>query len=1168
MAIFGRFGRSKEPKHKESTSTPSAPVLPRSNPAANLIQPISFSPSPFATAEPALESTMDGNPFVIVESEGEPSRGTTDAAGDGLRKIEEERRLGRAVLSVEDATELVELCSVQIRERGEPIHALALHHHDTHNTIPTGLTTLGLFRPYRTQESPDVIRETCVLFLMHTESKSAGSAGSDGIAGRDAGGRELWKVSNLDLFKESLRSVRVEDVVCVLKWVRGLLVECVTCTDPDSQGLRHISYRKTGFASSSSPSSPLYWYTKYVNDPASHATPSTSFQTFLLPSLPASSRKLLLEILPLMQLVLAQTDLNAMTLRRLSRTFGIYLFGLAGKDSRYKSWEDFYKIWNEAGEALEGCLQWHLRGQVKLPLRLREIRDSKERGRKVKVVLVSIESQGDWKKSSGSQSTSKLSGRPLRRTPVEALRVAFEATESTPGTTDEEREALAVWTAIKDSTRRKLDDPTSVLDDESRRIYKLLGFTTNVKTPSEPLAPLSSPALSSVRASPVVPSPAMSSPTLTIKNVERTPTWTEFASGGFTTDEPFEGKEFGFVKPTERPKSKSVGSKSARSNSTKSLKKMDYSPRSSPRSTVVSPLPPAAPPLVPQPFSTILSIRIVEVDEEFPDFYSDSLGDGLCNSWPSFLISELSSSIVATLPSKINYILLSDNLIPFRNPSSSTTPLSPITSAKTTSSAKSFVSTSESTKRRFFSSARMSGIFTSSLANKAKSAAALKPPPLPPQTSATPPRPVRPVGELIKLESTPKREYITEFEGPPSSPSTKAPALMAVAAVAGAGAATAGLVKSSSNAISLDSPSSIYEQIFRENDAEVALQQPTINEPVQEESPKDLVVEDDLAWPPKEDLERAAEKETQGFEEEEEETVVFAGIDEGKQDVEQESIPSPDPTDAPPSPVLATILDADEVEEETVEDQTIAEPISNPLESLPPSIDTSATIPDISPLDHSSPSEPLDISPTPTEPISAEIEPLAEVEAPELPVVESPLAQASTPVLFTPIISPSTTGSTVEEEESPIVGTIVPSSIPASPLLAQDVEQLAATPESSAAAVEREIIAVDVEEGVEEIPAVEAAPDAVEPAVEQEVRENGLAKKVSVETLRGTEIVEGKLHYLDSFSITDSTAQIPTQWSPRLSRLSIRKRRCRMEWQPRKHPSSVSPKFHLKSRKN
>ena len=982
---------------------------------------------------------------------------------------------------------------------------------------------MGLFRPYRIQESPDVIRKTCVLFLLHVETKTAESKRSDGTAGKDSAGRELWKVSNLELFRESLAVARVEDVVCVLKWVRHMSLlscraeSCRAETDLYAQGLRHLTYGKTGFATASSPSSPLYWYTKFSLEKTS---PSTAFDKLLLPSLPATSKQLLLEILPLMQLILAQTDRNAMTLRRLSRTFGIYLFGLAGKDKSYASWEEFYKIWNEAGEALEGCLKAYLRGQGMLPARLREIRDTNEGGRKIKVILVELESQGEWKKASISGSASR--GRSERRSPVEALRVAFEANEGTIGAGEEEREAHALWTAIKDSTRRKLDDPTSVLDDESRRIYKLLNLRTDappiIITPFEPLAPLSSrgsPALSSVRASPVVPSPTLSSPTLTIKNVERTPTWTEFASGGFTTEEPFDGKEFGFVKPSERPKPKSAGSKrSVRSESAKSLKKMDYSPRSSPRSTVVSP-----PPLVPQPFSTVLSIRIIEVEEEFPDFYSDSLGDGICSSWPSFLISELNSSIVATVPNKINYLLLSDNLIPFRTSSTPlpSNPLSPVTPGnnKTTSSAKSFVSTSESTKRRFFSSGRMSGIFTSSLASKAKAASkSQSPPPLPPQTTATPPRPVRPVGELIKLESTPKREYITEFEGPSSSkPEVIAVGTAAAGVVVGAGA-TAGLVKSSSIAISvgdsLDSPSSIYDQIFQENDekdAEEKVQQDrSASEGVEPETErKELRHEEDVVWPPREDVERAAARDV-GMEDSvedsvEEEVVVFAGIDgeREKEVVEEEESIIQSEVDSGPSPVLDNIDDTPAIAEQT-DDVPV---LSNPLESAPPEVDYIIPSPSVS------------APPSPDIPTSSSVEALDSppiesdkpaIDSTENDTVDSPSVQSPTPVLVTP--SPSTNGSTVEEEESPIVGNIVPEeprSVPNSPLAHADERLAPSTPV-------QESIDPDAKETelVERTEEVKPRNDVVESAALEQ--ESGLVKKVSVETLKGTEAVEGEFH--------------------------------------------------------
>lgn len=126
MAIFG-FGRSKQSKTKDSPISKSTPVPLRSNPAAlipvssnpaaNLIQEITFSHSPFAPASPALEST--GLSLKVTEKDGDLSGTAKDDGGDELRKRDEEEKLGRASLSIEDATELVSLCSVQIRERGE-----------------------------------------------------------------------------------------------------------------------------------------------------------------------------------------------------------------------------------------------------------------------------------------------------------------------------------------------------------------------------------------------------------------------------------------------------------------------------------------------------------------------------------------------------------------------------------------------------------------------------------------------------------------------------------------------------------------------------------------------------------------------------------------------------------------------------------------------------------------------------------------------------------------------------------------------------------------------------------------------------------------------------------------------------------------------------------------
>lgn len=123
MAIFGlgRSTKQKDSKRKDFIPPKSTPVLPRSNPASNLIQEINFTPSPFAPASPALDSTKtDGNAFVKVNnSDGNGSGTARDEGGESTRRLDEEERLMRANLGVEDVTELVKLCSVEIRERGQ-----------------------------------------------------------------------------------------------------------------------------------------------------------------------------------------------------------------------------------------------------------------------------------------------------------------------------------------------------------------------------------------------------------------------------------------------------------------------------------------------------------------------------------------------------------------------------------------------------------------------------------------------------------------------------------------------------------------------------------------------------------------------------------------------------------------------------------------------------------------------------------------------------------------------------------------------------------------------------------------------------------------------------------------------------------------------------------------
>lgn len=82
---------------------------------------------------------------------------------------------------------------------------------------PAGLTTLGLFRPFRAAENLSAQRKLCLLFLDYMAEFDIAPSSPDSIRSSEAS-----KAVLLHAFKEELRYANVHDVAAVLRWVRSL----------------------------------------------------------------------------------------------------------------------------------------------------------------------------------------------------------------------------------------------------------------------------------------------------------------------------------------------------------------------------------------------------------------------------------------------------------------------------------------------------------------------------------------------------------------------------------------------------------------------------------------------------------------------------------------------------------------------------------------------------------------------------------------------------------------------------------------------------------------------------------------------------------------------------------------------------------------------------------
>ncbi|KAH8928605.1 hypothetical protein BT69DRAFT_490820 [Atractiella rhizophila] len=186
-----------------------------------------------------------------------------------------------------------------------------------------GLTSLGLFRPYRLSENPTNIRRLISLYLLSLPTSSPSHAqlpaksalrGWSGLSETEGEG-EGWQ--------KEMERANISDVAVVLKWA-----------------LRHLDYGSSSFGSSTS----LGWYATFVEEEKKASFPPRAYSTILLPSLPAAHGSLLSSVLSLIGAIASHSEYNGMHSSRLCFILSGWLFGI-------KSGE--YAEWKKAGEALE-----------------------------------------------------------------------------------------------------------------------------------------------------------------------------------------------------------------------------------------------------------------------------------------------------------------------------------------------------------------------------------------------------------------------------------------------------------------------------------------------------------------------------------------------------------------------------------------------------------------------------------------------------------------------------------------------------------------------------------------------------------------------------------------------------------------------------------------------
>ncbi|KAM0786251.1 hypothetical protein ACM66B_007050 [Microbotryomycetes sp. NB124-2] len=627
------------------------------------LDPSSLEAQPSQGRPNGLANAWDPDTPGADENE-EELRAGNEGDGRKLRDEKQRQRMAKALLSIEEATALTKECGKVIRERG--------------------LTTLGLFRPFRAVESPAQIRNLATTFLKWVRFKQHSETTTTiDFDARDIFSAKETQYDKLERFRKELAVSGIHDVVGVLKW-----------------GLRHLKLEKP-FGGTSRYS--LDWYHAFLSTSASLQHPMNAFNTILLPKLPPESQAFLVATLDLAQAVSAYSEKNAMSPRKFSRTIGLYVFGLAQRDRQWSSWQELHGVWQEAGDAFGGCLRAYLRSQRNLPPRLADIAQGFPEPRpaslKKQALTVELESKGHWQDLSEAWQVEQKVGRPARRSPMDVLAAGFG--DGPPE--DASKAGQAAWLLLKDKAKLRGGD---LLSEETERIFDVVAGQAAGRSSTSADRP-SLDKLNPARNTPPRPtrnrsysmghglrenesgaeswtgqtsptrrwfpppeqispprrkekSPALTGARSFADLQERSPrqpdsAWNEFATAGFSDS------------PNEiRLHSPGQDEFPMRNKSSKASKARELVSGLSPRKDGGVRRAPLA-----KPSTKVVSVGIVEVDEEFPDVWYDSLNDtAACASWPSGVIGQLRSDVVEALRAldppldkDVSFLLITDNLI-------------------------------------------------------------------------------------------------------------------------------------------------------------------------------------------------------------------------------------------------------------------------------------------------------------------------------------------------------------------------------------------------------------------------------------------------------------------------------------------------------------------------
>jgi hypothetical protein len=639
-----RFGKHKEPVKPANEKVAPAPVEERPPPLQLLSLDL---PSPTLTTnglttQPLVQSASEKSLWVDV-SEPLPFDEAAEAYGQQPAR-----------LTVSEVLSLVKPCVQEIKTRGGLVSTRGRK-----CLCGIGLQTLGIFKPYRTVESPQRINKIISLYLKSFQTELATSPS----AARPLS-EELFDFDAPDpalAFKEELASAAgVHDVVFVLKWALRHLYTALEPIDKEAA-----------------------WMSPLLTLDTSIKLPGAYFFSNVLALLKTDSQELLLLILDLIASVATYSEFNGMSSTHLCKVLGFWLLSSERNATAAYSqtgYDGISKDWHDTSIILENIFLAYLQGQKELTTRLREVRRKKREPEQIdqNALLVKLETKG-WKPSPpGFDGKAKELAR--RRTIGDLYDLTFTSTVS--GEAKQDDASWQIWKTISDHVTgtSSLRGPFKVaLSDESARLISML----SPATPSSPSIDYSPSRRRSFSVdSPVLPTRpsqevighlaalsedgerrgmarSLSSGVANFPNKSFTnlptsmprsqsayipnsagpsPSWTDFISKGFeenSIDKSNLKLDSAFTPSPQVEKPHKLKRSHSRDRRRRELQSSSASVQSHQTDLTVNTAPP-------QPTHSVVILKLAHVDETWADVWVDAMGDpSIRSKWPTFAVAQL-----------------------------------------------------------------------------------------------------------------------------------------------------------------------------------------------------------------------------------------------------------------------------------------------------------------------------------------------------------------------------------------------------------------------------------------------------------------------------------------------------------------------------------------------